>query len=165
MVISRRIPPPRRSYGWQVPWCEFYGLLHYQQALEPYRPSRDFPPTGTGGGRRPKPVDLPTFDLTKFESWSLTAPLVPQPEPEEPDVRYTIAMVSPRSDPSLGRVTRGNDSPLRLLLACIGGGHRLRRRRTEPGCGWQGLLGPTYEDPSDRPLTKGWVSMLLCRLP
>ena len=50
------------------------------------------------------------FDLTLPEGYGLTTPLVPEPEPEEPDVRYTINL---------------------------------------------GLLGPTYDDVTDAPLTAG----------
>ena len=50
------------------------------------------------------------FDLTLPEGYGLTTPLVPEPEPEEPDVRYTIDL---------------------------------------------GLLGPTYDDATDAPLTAG----------
>lgn len=88
-----------------VPSCDFYAYLHYDG-------EKEFPSgtDGTGGGTNPKPVTGADFDLTRPEGYQVTEPLVPKPEPDEPDVRYTINL---------------------------------------------GLLGPTYKDPTDRPLTKG----------
>lgn len=69
-----------------VPACSFYSYLHY--ASEPEVFPADL--KGTGGGRHPKPVHGVPFDLTLPEGYHVTEPLVPEPEPVEPDVRYTI---------------------------------------------------------------------------
>jgi len=88
-----------------VPTCDFYAYLHYE-GQEPF--PKDL--TGTGGGKNPKAISGEDFDLTRPEGYQVTEPRVPEPEPEEPDVRYTINL---------------------------------------------GLLGPTYKNATDRPLTKG----------
>ena len=74
-----------------VPTCQFFAYLHY--ASQSTRAPRDL--EGTGGGRHPNEVTGVDFDLTQPEGWALTGPLEgtpysPAPEPEEPDVRYTI---------------------------------------------------------------------------
>lgn len=88
-----------------VPSCDFFAYLHYEGEEE-------FPKdtAGTGGGSSPKPVTGVDFDLTLPEGYHMTTPRVPEPEPEEPDVRYTINL---------------------------------------------GLLGPVYDDVTDKPLEKG----------
>jgi hypothetical protein len=63
--------------------CNFYGFVHVGTGGTP--PTS---PTGTGGGASPKAVAGVRFDLTRPEDWNKTKPLVAQPEPEEPDVRY-----------------------------------------------------------------------------
>lgn len=42
------------------------------------------------GGRNPRQITAPKFDLTRREGYSLTTPLEPVAEPEEPDVRYVV---------------------------------------------------------------------------
>jgi len=68
-----------------VPSCDFFAYLHYD--TEPPFPS-DL--QGTGGGRHPKSTSGVDFDLTLPEGYSVTQPRQPEPEPEDPDVRYTI---------------------------------------------------------------------------
>ncbi len=68
-----------------VPTCQFFAYLHYKgESTTP----RDL--AGTGGGARARAVAGAAFDLTRPEAWALTTPRAPEPEPEEPDVRYTI---------------------------------------------------------------------------
>lgn len=68
-----------------VPTCDFYAYLHYDT-------EETFPSDihGTGGGNHPKPVGGVDFDLTLPEGYQVTEPRNPEPEPEEPDVSYTI---------------------------------------------------------------------------
>eukprot|EP00316_Scyphosphaera_apsteinii_P023189 CAMPEP_0119316454 /NCGR_PEP_ID=MMETSP1333-20130426/39666_1 /TAXON_ID=418940 /ORGANISM="Scyphosphaera apsteinii, Strain RCC1455" /LENGTH=617 /DNA_ID=CAMNT_0007322101 /DNA_START=101 /DNA_END=1954 /DNA_ORIENTATION=- len=68
-----------------VPSCDFYAYLHYETAGQ--IPSSL---SGSGGGSHPRPVFGADFDLTKPDSYRITRPRVLQPEPQEPDVRYTI---------------------------------------------------------------------------
>lgn len=65
--------------------CDFYAYLHYEG-------QESFPSdiNGTGGGRHPQPTSGADFDLTRPEGYDVTEPRVPEPEPAEPDVRYTI---------------------------------------------------------------------------
>ena len=69
-----------------VPTCDFHAYLHYD--TEPDLVPRDL--SGSGGGRHPRAVVGSDFDLTRPEGWAVTEPRVPEPEPAEPDVRYTI---------------------------------------------------------------------------
>ena len=69
-----------------VPSCMFYAYLHYRG--ESVKVPKDV--NGTGGGRHPHPVSGVDFDLTRPEGWAMTAPLVLDPEPEEPDFRITL---------------------------------------------------------------------------
>jgi len=68
-----------------VPTCDFYAYLHYESEEE-------FPSDlhGTGGGKNPSLVTGVDFDLTLPEGYHVTEPRNPEPEPEEPDIRYTI---------------------------------------------------------------------------
>jgi len=75
------IPPGMHA----SPLCDFYAYLHYD-GEEPF-PSDT---KGTGGGKNPKPTTGADFDLTLPEGYEVTTPRVPEPEPEEPDFRYTI---------------------------------------------------------------------------
>eukprot|EP01063_Lacrimia_lanifica_P020311 TRINITY_DN27644_c0_g1_i1.p1 TRINITY_DN27644_c0_g1~~TRINITY_DN27644_c0_g1_i1.p1 ORF type:complete len:632 (+),score=246.35 TRINITY_DN27644_c0_g1_i1:54-1949(+) len=77
------IPPGFHS----VPACQFYAYLHYEGEEE-------FPTSlkGTGGGAHPRPTTGADFDLTLAAGYKVTEPRVAEPEPEEPDVRYTINM-------------------------------------------------------------------------
>lgn len=79
--MSNFIPPGFAP----VPTCDFYAYLHYEGEDE-------FPTdlSGTGGGKNPAPTSGVPFDLTLPEGYHVTEPRVPEPEPEEPDVRYTI---------------------------------------------------------------------------
>merc|ERR1719498_2874 len=94
LVEGHFIPPGFSA----VPACKFYAFLNYKGHNEvPKAPwfsnHHNNAPAGTGGGKNPKPVGGVRFDLTNFESFSLTSPLVDdEPEPEEPDVRYVINM-------------------------------------------------------------------------
>lgn len=70
----------------EVPACMFYAYLHYHGQSNQWPKDTN----GTGGGRSPKAVVGPSFDLTKIEGWGLATPRVPAPEPEEPDFRITL---------------------------------------------------------------------------
>ena len=77
-----------------MPACEFFSFLNYKGHND--RPVNQrgspitAPPLGTGGGARPVLRDGVEFDLTRREGYSKTTPLDPEPEQEEPDVRYVI---------------------------------------------------------------------------
>jgi FtsP/CotA-like multicopper oxidase with cupredoxin domain len=78
-----------------VPACEFYAFLHYkghnEKPKNQHGSPNQRPPLGSGGGRNPSPVSGIRYDLTEFKSWHVAKPRVEEePEPEEPDVRYTI---------------------------------------------------------------------------
>ena len=88
-----------------MPTCDFYAYLHYNGAEQ-------FPSdiSGTGGGTNPGKVSGADFDLTLPEGYQVTEPRVPEPEPEEPDVRYTInlGLLAPTySDVSDRPLTKG----------------------------------------------------------
>jgi len=68
-----------------VPSCDFYAYLHYEGEPEPPSDLR-----GSGGGRHPRTTSGADFDLTLADGYRLTTPRVPEPEPEQPDVQYTI---------------------------------------------------------------------------
>ena len=70
----------------RVPSCDFYGYLHYEGEAERF--PRDL--NGTGGGSHPASTSGADFDLTRPEGYTVTRPRNPEPEPAEPDVRYTI---------------------------------------------------------------------------
>lgn len=76
-----------------VPSCRFYALLKYESKHELFHVPRDYPPSGSGGGAKPRPVDLPRFDLTQPSSWHLTRSLHYDPEPEKADITYVVSMV------------------------------------------------------------------------
>lgn len=86
-----------------VPSCDFYGYLHYDGERD--EAPRDL--SGSGGGRHPRPTAGADFDLTLPEGWKVTEPRVPEPEPAEPDVRYTInlGLLGPTYD-------KATDAPL-----------------------------------------------------
>jgi len=69
-----------------VPTCDFYAYLHYAEETD--TAPRDL--KGTGGGTHPNATTGVEFDLTLPEGYHVTEPRVPEPEPEEPDVRFTI---------------------------------------------------------------------------
>jgi L-ascorbate oxidase len=101
LVEGNFIPPGFSA----VPTCEFHAYLHYKGQLQT---PKDL--SGTGGGKSPRQVDGTSLDFTTPADWAKVTPLVAEPEPEEPDVRYVVNM---------------------------------------------GLIGPTYKNPTDAPLTKG----------
>lgn len=69
--------------------CRFYGFLSYgPEANQGIPVPRS--PAGTGGGAHPKPPAGVPFDLTNPPDWNKTRPELPEPEPEEPDVRYVV---------------------------------------------------------------------------
>jgi len=68
-----------------VPSCDFYAYLHYKGQE---RFPKDI--NGTGGGRHPKPVTGPVFDLTDPDGYKVTTPRLPEPELPEPDIQYTV---------------------------------------------------------------------------
>jgi len=68
-----------------VPNCRFYGYLNYKGHNEVPHDLK-----GTGGGKNPKPRSGVRFDLTNNEAWNYTRPIIYDPEPEEPDIRYVI---------------------------------------------------------------------------
>jgi len=72
--------------------CKFYAFLHYtgQREWPLYGPPTS--PKGTGGGAHPQPVSGVPFDLTTPADWTKTRPVDVRPEPEEPDVRFTITL-------------------------------------------------------------------------
>lgn len=69
-----------------VPSCDFYAYLHYENERERF--PRDT--SGSGAGQHALPGEGVDFDLTVADGYHKTRPRVPEPEPEEPDVRYTI---------------------------------------------------------------------------
>jgi hypothetical protein len=77
-----------------VPACEFYAFLKYTSHKELPTNQRGSPfkaaPLGSGGGLNSKEVGGVEYDLTQFKSYAYAKPLNPEPEPEEPDVRYVI---------------------------------------------------------------------------
>jgi len=71
--------------------CRFYAFLHYAKQKEIfYGPPKS--PEGTGGGANPKATSGIDFDLTNAWIWNATSPIDVEPEPEEPDVRYTVTL-------------------------------------------------------------------------
>lgn len=91
LVKGNFIPPGFSA----VPRCDFFSFLNYKGHTGVPSKPRDVKgaPSGTGGGRDPKPAEGVVFDLTGFESWSMTSPLVDEdPLEDEPDIRIVMDM-------------------------------------------------------------------------
>lgn len=78
--------------------CKWYAFIRYENTkaklpkqYQPWWPHYEVP-VGTGGGAKPRTTSGKVFDTTLRSGYSVTEPLNPVPEPDEPDLRIVMTL-------------------------------------------------------------------------